>query len=149
VSAYQHETQAMARMEIITLLSRMDDGETVTALLGLLSGESQPRVREQIIAVVGFMGSAPKELPALVRALTTNYLRGDFRERARTLDVLSNIPSQESAEFVSAIWRSGAAGAERGAARDAILKLSSHGLIEGKLTREAEAFGNQTQAPEE
>ena len=71
------ERDAMARMELITELSRMDDAQTVTALLKMLSAEKEPRVREQAVAIVGFMASTAKQMKQRLRGDGENYPRAD------------------------------------------------------------------------
>ena len=52
----------MARMELITELSRMDDAGTVAELLQMLSADKAPRVREQAVVIIGFLASTAKQM---------------------------------------------------------------------------------------
>jgi hypothetical protein len=121
---YDQERDALARMELITELARMDDAQTVAVLLELLLAEKEPGVREQAVAIVGFMASTAKQISTVSAALADNYRRADQREKLRTLDVLSNLPAPEAAEVVTSIWRAAGSEVERSAAADAILKLA-------------------------
>ncbi len=134
---YKEERAAMARMELLTELSRMDDAQTVTTLLELLSTEKEPPVREQAVAIVGFMASTASQISNVAAALAENYRRADQREELRTLDVLSNIPAAATVQVVTSIWRAAGSEAERSATADAILKLAPRVTIDETIVRAA------------
>ncbi len=108
---YSAEHDPMARMELITELSRMDDAGTVAELLQMLAADKEPRVREQAVAIIGFLASTPRHVSKVCAALGVNYRRAEEGEKLRTLDVISNIPAPEAA-------RVGGLDLEGGAERD-------------------------------
>jgi len=134
---YEEEREAMARMELITELSRMDDARTVSALLEMLSAEKEPRVREQVILILGFLASTPGQISHLTAAMASIYGRADERERLRMLDVISNLPAAESAQWVASMWRTAASAVERSAAADAVLKLAPRMTVDVAIVRAA------------
>ncbi len=137
VKRYDRERDAVVRMELITELSRMDEPETVNLLLAMLSAEKEPRVREQVIAIVGFMASTPKQMNLVAAAMTPNYRRADLDEKLRALDVMSNFPAPESVRFVVSTWRTAVSEAERSAVADAILRLAPRITMEPAIVRAA------------
>jgi hypothetical protein len=140
IKRYDSERDPMARMELITELARMDDSQTVTVLLTILRAEKHPRVREQAIGIIGFLASTPKQISSVSKAMGDNYPRGDEREQLRTLDVMSNIPATDTAQVVTAIWRTAKTKTERAAAADAILKLAPRVTVDESVVRAAQAL---------
>jgi hypothetical protein len=134
---YEEEREATVRMELITELSRMDDPRTVTALLKMLAAEKEPSVREQGMAIVGFMAASATQIGNVAAALAENYRGGDTRERRRALEVLSNFPAVETARVVAAIWREANSEVERSVAADAILKLAPRVPMDPAMVRAA------------
>jgi hypothetical protein len=138
LDSFGSEPDPQARMERITELSRMDDPATVDALLALLAKETEPRVREQIIVVIGFMRTTPREMTKGGPAMLACFGRSkDTRERLRMLDVMSNIPAAEAVEFVVRVRRTLARDqAEHSATTDAMLKLIPRMKIDPTLEAE-------------
>ena len=93
------EPDAGARIELLTELSRFDDAETVRAMLELLRGdggdggaEKDARVREQAVALLGFMRAAARDVERVTAELKAHHARAtDEREKARTLETLEKI----------------------------------------------------------
>jgi hypothetical protein len=112
----------------------------VTVLLTILRAEKHPRVREQAIGIIGFLASTPKQISSVSKAMGDNYPRGDEREQLRTLDVMSNIPATDTAQVVTAIWRTAKTKTERAAAADAILKLAPRVTVDESVVRAAQAL---------
>ncbi len=135
---YQSEAEPMARMELLTELSRMDAAQTVSVMLQLLGGEKEPRVREQALVLLGFMACTTREMSRVSAALAKSYPEADEQEKHRMLDVVSNIPTPESAQWVLARWRAGGSQSERLAAGDAILKLAPRVKMDEALVSEAQ-----------
>src|SRR5437763_11466066 len=81
VARVERETDIPAQLELVTELSQIDDGSTVAALCGLLAREQNPRVREQEIAITGFMAATPAQMKGVCAALLENYQHADARER--------------------------------------------------------------------
>jgi hypothetical protein len=86
------ERDPQARMELLTELSRMDDIETVNALLKLLRDEKEPPVREQAIALIGFMRASADDVKRVTVELKSHQSRTtDEREKERMNEALEKL----------------------------------------------------------
>jgi hypothetical protein len=137
IKQFEGEKDASGRMELLTELSRMDDAQTVMAVLKLLSTEQEPRVREQAVALLGLLASAPGEISHVAAAFAEAYSHGDEGEKLRMLDVMSNLPAAEAVQWVALRWRAGGSETERSAAADALLKLAPRTAVDELLVVEA------------
>ena len=86
------ERDAQARMELLTELSRMDDIAGVNALLKLLRDEKDTRVREQAIALIGYMRASSDDLNRVAADLKAHQMRAaDDRQKERVNDALQKL----------------------------------------------------------
>jgi hypothetical protein len=86
------ERDPQARMELLTELSRMDDTAGVNALLMLLRDEKDTRVREQAIALIGFMRASSDDGNRVAADLKAHQVRAtDDREKERVNDALEKL----------------------------------------------------------
>jgi hypothetical protein len=96
------EREAQMRIELLTQLSSMDDAATVRALLDIIARDADARVREQAIVLIGYMAATPGEMNQVCDGLLKNFQRSDdARERLRTIEIVGNIPSEESKQFLN------------------------------------------------
>ena len=131
------EPDMMARCELITELSRFDDADTVALLLKLLAQQTQPLVREQALATLGFMASTPAQMKTVIPALIADYRRSpDLRLRLRVLDVVANIPSPQSANLLRDAWSNATTDDERFAIADALAKLSPRTTVDPAFAKQ-------------
>ena len=122
VERYRTEADAAARMELLTELSRVDDAETVRVMFDLLAAEKEPRVREQAIALIGYMRSAPGEMTRVGDVFVKNFQRSaDEDERMRTIEILGNFQTPESRAVLAAV-RNGASPEEVKAVEQALAR---------------------------
>ena len=93
------ERNPEARMEILSELSRMDDVDTLNAMLTLVRrDERDPRVREQAIALIGFMRASAQDDKRVTAELKAHHARAtDEREKQRTLEALEKFGTSQSA----------------------------------------------------
>jgi hypothetical protein len=125
VEAFRAEGDPMARMELLTAMSRLDESETIQSMLKLLPGETDARVREQIIVLAGFMRSAQDCIAAVCDSFGSEFERSDSaRARRRVIEVASNIPAQETLSLIETLSSPAAEPDLRFACDEAILRLS-------------------------
>jgi hypothetical protein len=86
------EREPAVRMELLTELSRMDDLAGVNALLKLLHDEKDSRVREQAIALIGFMRAAAADVKRVAGELTAHQTRvREEREKERVNEAMERL----------------------------------------------------------
>jgi hypothetical protein len=141
------ETNPLLRQEIITEMVQLDDGKTIDTMIGLFNAESHPDVRNQIILIWGFMQATTKDMSKVCAELMKAYDRGAAPERARILDIVSNLPTKESVSFMKTAFTSPKASAEdRFNAAGGLFKLAPrieigkdlHRNVTERLKRDAE-----------
>jgi hypothetical protein len=127
----------MVRMEVVTEMSRLDDALTIHTMLDMLRQEQDSGVRQQLILILGFMRATGTELKAVREALLAAHQRAPgFDERARMIEVLSNIASPESAAFATAVFAaSEGSPEERICAAQALFKLATRVAVEPEALR--------------
>jgi hypothetical protein len=91
------EKSLLARMEVLTEMSRADDSQTIADFLELLAKERDAKVREQVILLLPFMRSTATDMKRVCYALLNEFRRGgDERERLRIIDAAAIVPARES-----------------------------------------------------
>jgi hypothetical protein len=138
---YAAEDDPLARMELLTEMSRIDRPGTVAAMLKMAAGESDSRVREQAIVLVGYMRSTDAYMEPVCRAFGKLFANSKSeRERVRILDVVSNVPCGESVGLLREVLPTLGPPEEdvelRFAAADAVMKLSLQMEVDGRLSEE-------------
>jgi len=86
------ERDAQSRMELLTELSRMDDADSVKAMLKVVRDDKESRVREQAIALIGFMRASADDLKSVTAELKAHQSRTtDEREKERVAEALERL----------------------------------------------------------
>ena len=134
---FRKQPNPLARQEIITEMVQLDDGKTIDTMVGLFSAEPHPAVRDQIILIWGYMRATAKDMPKVCAELMKAYDRGAPPERARILDIVSNLPMKESIQFMKTAFNSPKASAEdRFNAAEGLFKLAPRVEVEKDLHRQ-------------
>jgi hypothetical protein len=147
VNRYEAEPDTQGRMELLTEISRMDDLQTLAALLRVLSTEKEPRVREQAIALIGYLSAAAHGAAEISAGFAAGYRRADEGEQQRMLEVMSNIAAPETARWITSVWRGAASKSERVAAADALIKLAPRVNVDEVALREARQLRAKQKMP--
>jgi hypothetical protein len=139
---YLAEEDALARMEILTEMSRLDQPATVAMMLQAIGREKDSRVREQAIVLIGYMRSTASQIEPVCRVMQKVFGDSDSqRERLRILEVMSNVPCRETIQLVRDIVPTLGTKEEdvelQIAAADAVLKLSLLTSVDEALARDA------------
>jgi hypothetical protein len=139
---YDAEQDPLARMELLTEMSRIDRPATVAKMLELAGGERDSRVREQAVVLVGFMRSAELPLEPVCQRMHELFVASDSpREKLRIVEVASNIPRPESVQLVRRLASTVGDRQEdfelQTAVADAVLKLSRLTPVDEKFFAEA------------
>jgi hypothetical protein len=135
---YAAEKQSLARMEILTEMSRLDQTGTVGQMLEMLAREEDSKVREQAIVLLGYMRSTLGEIESVCRVVQKVFRASDSeRERLRILDVMSNMPCPDTVQLVRDIVPTLATKVEdvelQIATADAVLKLSMQSPVDKEI----------------
>ena len=132
---FRKQTNPLLRQEVITEMTQLDDALTLDTMLGLFESESHPAVRDQIILIVGYMRSTDADMPKVCEKLMSAYDRhAGPAERARMLDIISNIPAAESVAFMRTAFTSPRSSAEdRFNAAAGLFKLSPRMAVDAGL----------------
>jgi hypothetical protein len=139
---YEGESDPLARMELLTEMSRIDRPATVAKMLELASQERDSRVREQAIVLLAFMRSAEAQIELVCQGMQEMFGTSDrLREKLRILDAMSNIPCPETVEFLRRVASTVGDGQDefelQTAVTDAALKLSMLTPVDEKFFAEA------------
>jgi hypothetical protein len=139
---YAREQDAQARMELVTEVCSLDDKATVERLIQWLYSERDSRVREQIIVILGYLGTTPAEIKEVTKVLRIDYNHHkEQRERLRILEIVSNLPTAESAEMLAGLWRQAPAdGEDKIALAETILRFSRNDRVEKQLMDDVHDF---------
>jgi len=130
-SRWATEQDAMARMEIITEMPQLDDALTIRFLLDLLEHEEDSKVRQQIVLMLGFMRTTHFQMGEVTRVLAQQYRKSqDEEERARTVEVMSNLPHPEAARFIGVAFSGGTNEAEKLRVAAGLFKLAPRIAVE-------------------
>ena len=126
-------------MEIITEMPQLDDALTIGAMLDLLQREGNSGVRQQIVLMLGFMRTTRLEIKKVSQSLLAAYGKaGEPEERARIIEVISNLPTPESVRFIATVFgRTERAPEERIGAAEGLFKLAPRVAVEPGLRRQA------------
>ena len=97
VQKFAAERDPQARMELLTELSRMDDGDTLKAMLRILRADKDARVREQAIALIGFMRASAEDTKDVTAELKADQARAsDEREKERVNEALQKLDTRSA-----------------------------------------------------
>lgn len=132
---FRKEGDPLLRQEIVTEMVQLDDADTLDTMLGLFDAESHAGVRDQIILIVGYLRATAQDMPKVCAKLMSAYDRGnDAHERARILDIVSNIPAAESVECMRKAFTSPWASTEdRANAAAGLFKLAPRVEVDAAL----------------
>jgi hypothetical protein len=141
VDRFHREQDPLLREEIVTEMVQLDDPLTLKAMMGLLPGEAHPGVREQLLLMLGYLRSAVPEIATLSPMMASAYRESvDPAERARILDVMSNLPTSESMQLLHTAFSDASASFEdRFHAAEGFFKLASGYQVDQELMRQITA----------
>lgn len=138
MTRFNKEKDPLLREEIITEMVQLDDALTVKTMVDLWHKEQHPGVREQIVLILGYMRSTIPEMatvsPAMMRAFhETTYPQ----ERTRILEVMSNLPTRESVQFMQSTFTwAGASAEDRFNAAEGLFKLAHRVAVAPELIQQ-------------
>jgi hypothetical protein len=132
------EPDPLLRQEIVTEMVQLDDPQTIKAMTELLSAEKDSSVRQQLILILGYMRATVPELSKVSPVMMTDFQQtNDLEERRRILEVMSNLPANESVKFMQAAFTAADASAEdRFNAAEGLFKLSPRVAVDPELIRQ-------------
>jgi hypothetical protein len=134
---FHQQSDPLIREEIITEMVQLDDAQTLDTMMGLFNGETHPGVRDQIILILGYMRATTADMPKVCRMLASAYDRdADPAERARMVDILSNVPAADAVAFMQTAFTSPRATADdRSAAAEGLFKLAPRIAVDADLLK--------------
>src|SRR5207237_660371 len=102
----------------------------------LLGREENSKVRQQIVLMLGFMRTTHSQIGEVTRVLAEQYgKRPAVEERARTIQVMSNLPYPETARFLATAFSTGKNEEERLWAAAVLFKLASRVAVDPDLMK--------------
>ncbi|MGI8964496.1 MAG: hypothetical protein ACR2H1_00220 [Limisphaerales bacterium] len=138
VARFKKETDPLLRQEIITEMVQLDDPLTIKLMTALLPDEKHPGVRQQIVLILGYMSSTVPEIANVSATVLKEYQQvSDTEERARILEIISNLPTEESVKFMqTAFFANNATAEDRFNAAGGLFKLAPRVKIAPDLLNE-------------